>query len=369
MLDQPIDVAISPYGSLYVAEEGVPKILVINQTGRPEEFKLEKGPAAEVPGIENPAIKKLTTQIASAPIGAELAGLYWKRAAEYVKLKMYDNAIEDLRRASEFTRSKSAYFIEEARIEQIRGKEDAALEAMTNAITSASSIPPSERILDQSYVDAHRLRADMYFTKGDTEKAMDDYSRFITLNDQAVAAGRKGAGQPVLADVYFAQASILNKDGKLQEAETAAIKAARMKPNFRDALLLLASQFVTDNKLAKAKFLLDRLMRQFANHPPVYLQMAMLYDSDERLFNPPKALDYYRKFLDYGGGGTDRDKAEERIRALENEIEKSKTTGFYYLDDVEKDDAGKWYKVRKYAGGSKVERNPLEALEGVENLK
>jgi tetratricopeptide (TPR) repeat protein len=369
-LDEPIDVALSPRGAIYAVEEGVPKVRVISQTGRPDALQpLASASAEETPGMDNPAIRKITKQIADAPIGAELSTLYWNRAAEYRKLKMYDNAVADIRKAAEFAKNKTSCFFEEARIEEERGREDAALEALNGAISAMQNTPVAERILDPQYIDAHRRRANLRLKKGDAGQAMEDFARFITLNDQALAAGQKGADQPVLADVYYAQATIYSKDGKSTEAEAAAIKAVRMKANFKEALLLLGAHYLAQEKLVKAKYLLDRVAKMYPNYPAVYFCLGQLYDSDARLYNPPKAADYYRKFNDYGGGGTQRDTAEKRIQELEAIIEKSKTTGFYYLDDIEKDDAGNWFKIRRYAAGSKIERFPLSGLENVDALK
>ena len=149
-----------------------------------------------------------------APYGKDNNIVYFNRGMAYLKNRQYDMSIYDLTKALEST----SYSDKELRfnILAFRGEayqKDNQLEFAVNDYTDAVQLNPKHKNIKHVYGS----RAWIWFVKGELTKAIDDFSKAISID-------------PGLDEAYYGRATVWFKKEDYQSALADAKEAVKLSP-------------------------------------------------------------------------------------------------------------------------------------------
>lgn len=208
--------------------------------------------------------------------------LWMNRAMAYISLREYDKAMADLNLLVEKEPENPSNLF-------YRGELFFRLEDYDRAIEDYS------RALDlRQAAHLYYVRGDAYSRIGENEKALADYTQAAEIRPYAIA-------------FLLAKARLLGKLDRLDEARETLDKAARKQPEryatYIERAVISASQTLEASRtadLAKALQFLDDEIFFRPHDPTVYSDQARVY---EMTGEPEKALESYRKAIDFAGVG------------------------------------------------------------------
>jgi len=353
----PFSVAVNPRtGEIAVGESTTGRIAIISK-GALRVTERTYDTVELTPPVDDVEVERLTDVIERAPLGFQLYSAYCKRGMRLAELKRFDDAINDVKKASSLIPFNIEAHICRGDIYLMQGEIEDAINAYTEAISIKERLPVSERCADPLYIKVYYLRALANLRCDDYDAALRDVEQALSYRSHSVSVLRYADVETrFLTDMLTLKGKILLQKGKAKEAEQVLSDAIRRARGLKEALLYRGIARIKLKEASEALSDLKQAMILDVRWAEPLYWLGKLYE--ETYDDPRKAIEYYRTHIILGG--KHKSDSEGRIEALKRVLAgKTKEGTGGYTEEIIEDEEGRRWILRRYTNG-KVEKIPFE---------